>query len=576
MPPANSMPDQNQLQDTLLAIDGRGYKAYKDLRGSYQFAGFTLHIDHVQGDPFAAPSRLRVEVAQDRAGYPAATYANQSRTTALCTYLATQFAQQCQQRRTKSGSGKSGLIEIDTPGQQILARTCVHVDATRVEARFAVGLPAQGRRILGRQAAQLLCEDVPAIVEAALHYAQNDAATIERYMQVAEDADFLRTQLSARGLVAFVAEGSLLPRRSGVDDHPLADGAVPFKTPDSLRVEFSLPNAGTITGMGIPQGVTLIAGGGFHGKSTLLSALERGVYNHIPGDGRELVVCDPTACKIRAEDGRRVEGVDISPFIDNLPYGRDTRAFGTDNASGSTSQAANIVEALEAGAQSLLIDEDTAATNFMIRDHRMQLLVAKDREPITPLIDRVRPLYEHLGVSTVLVGGGSGDYFDVADTVIAMEDYVPREVTAQAKTIASDHPTQRQCESDDAFAVPPPRIPLPQSLDPRKGHREVNVKTRGLRTVLFGEETIDLSAVEQLVDASQTRALSAALLYAREHYVDGKRSLREILDRVMEDIAEHGLDVLDRRQVGDHALFRPFELAAALNRLRSLQIETQR
>ena len=574
MSSANMSPNQTPLRSALNAIDGRSYQAYKDLRGAYHFDGFALHIDHVQGDPFAAPSRLRVEVPQDRAGYPPASYSNTSRASALCTYLATRFAIQCRRLSGKRGSGKSGLIEIDAPGQEILPRTSVHIDGARVEARFTVGLPAQGRRVLGREASELLCDDVPGIVESTLHYAQNDAAEIDRYVQISEDADALRSQLVERGLVAFVAEQSVLPRRSGVDESPLAEGAIPFRAPDSMRVEFHLPHAGCVTGMGLSRGVTLIAGGGFHGKSTLLAALERGIYNHIPGDGREFAVCEPTAFKIRAEDGRRVEGVDISPFIDNLPHCRDTRAFRTDNASGSTSQAANIVEALEAGAQTLLIDEDTAATNFMIRDHRMQLLVAKDREPITPLIDRVRGLYESLGVSTVLVVGGSGDYFDIADTVIVMEEYIPREATCAARAIAADHPSQRQREGGDGFDPPPDRLPLPQSLDPSRGRRQVHVKTRDLRTVLFGRETIDLAAVEQIVSPSQTRALSAALLYARQHYVDGHRSLRKILDLVMRDIAEYGLDVLDLRLVGDHALFRPLELAATLNRLRSLQVRT--
>ena len=572
MSSANKMPDQNPLRAALHAIDGRGYRAYKYLRGAYDFDGFVLHIDHVQSDPFAAPSRLRVEVSQDRAGYPPIFYANASRSIALCTYLAKQFDAQCYRLRCKRGSGKSGLIEIDTPGQEIIPRTCIHINNARVEARFAVSLPAQGRRVLGCQTAELLCDDVPAIVAGALDYAQNDATEIDRYVQTAEDADFLRSQLIERDLVAFIADQSILPRRSGVDERPLENGAIPFQTPDSLRVEFNLPHAGTVAGMGISRGVTLIAGGGFHGKSTLLAALERGVYNHIPDDGREFAVCDPTAFKILAEDGRRVEGVDISPFIDNLPHGRDTHAFCTDNASGSTSQAANIVEALEAGAQTLLIDEDTTATNFMVRDYRMQLLVAKDHEPIVPLIDRVRALYENLGVSTVLAVGGSGDYFDVADTVIIMEEYTPREATNTAKAIAVDHPSQRQCEGREGLNPPPDRILLPQGLDPSRGHREVNIKSRGLRTVLFGTETINLAAVKQLVDSSQTRALSAALLYTRENYVDGQRSLREILDLVMRDIAERGLDVLDQRLFGDHALFRPQELAAALNRLRSLQV----
>ena len=566
------MSTQDQLHTTLDRIDGRNYKAYKDIRGTYAFPFFTLHIDHVQGDPFAAPSRLRVVVPQERAAYPAATFSNKSRRLALCTYLATAFSRAAQDTRERRGSGKSGLIEIDTPGQQIIERTCVQITPAHVEARFAVGLPASGRRALGLQAQKMLCGDIPAIVEDALFYENNDAHSLERYVETAEDADALRDQLAARNLVAFVAHKSVLPRRSGIDDRPLDAGVVPFKAPAALEVEFDLPNAGRVAGLGIPVGVTLIVGGGFHGKSTLLNALERGVYNHIPGDGRELVVVAPAAVKIRAEDGRRVAGVDISPFIGDLPYGRDTRAFCTDNASGSTSQAANIVEALEAGADALLIDEDTAATNFMIRDQRMQRLIARDNEPITPLIDRVRPLYDQHGVSTVLVVGGSGDYFDVADTVIAMENYLPRDATQEARDIAAELQTQRQFEGGEAFGALTPRIPLPQSLDARQGRREVNIKTRGLRTVLFGEQTIDLDAVEQLVDPSQTRALAAALYYARENYMDGKRSLGDVLDRVMRDVEEKGLDVLDGRRVGDHALFRKFEWVAALNRLRTLEV----
>ena len=571
------MPDREDLRRALTRIDGRGYKAYKEIRGTYDFGDFTLHIDHVQGDPFAAPSRLRVRVPQEIAAYPPETYADPSRCVGLCTYLADQFHRAARQPRQQRGSGKSGLIEIDIPGQQLLERTCIQVTAAHAEARFAVGLPATGRRVLGRQAAHMLCADLPAIVDQALRYQRNDPHTIDRYVRASEDADCARARLAGMGLVAFVAENSLLPRRSGVDDRPLDDGsAVPFRTPASLRVELDLPNAGTVAGMGIPQGVTLIVGGGFHGKSTLLSALERGVYNHRPDDGRERVVAVPDAVKIRAEDGRRVAGVDISAFISALPGNRDTRAFSTDNASGSTSQAANIVEALEAGARLLLIDEDTAATNFMIRDHRMQQLIAAENEPITPLIDRVRQLYREHQVSTVLVVGGSGDYFDVADTVVAMENYLPRDATREARQIAAQHRTLRQHEGSDTFGPVTQRAPLPRGIDPRKGRRETSVKTRGMRTVLFGEQTIDLTAVEQLVDPSQTRALAAALLYARERYIDGERTLREILDQVIADIDAQGLDVLDRRRVGDHARFRCFELAAALNRLRTLQVEQRK
>ena len=326
--------------------------------------------------------------------------------------------------------------------------------------------------------------------------------------------------------------------------------------------------------MGIPEGVTLIVGGGFHGKSTLLNALERGIYNHIPGDGREYVVTDPRAVKIRAEDGRRVEKVNISPFIDNLPLRKDTKRFSTDNASGSTSQAANIMEALEVGARVLLIDEDTSATNFMIRDERMQALVAKEKEPITPFVDKVRKLYTDLGVSTILVMGGSGDYFDVADTVIMMDSYRPRCVTEQAKEIAHRYGTHRKDEGGEEFGEITPRVPLEASFDPSRGKREVKIEAKGLRTILYGTTAIDLSCLEQLVDISQTRAIGLMIHRYATLYADGGLTLREGLEQVMRDIEEKGLDCLSPFRVGNLAEVRIFELAGAINRMRTLRVKT--
>jgi len=566
------MSTNDDLRRILNRIDGKGYPAYKDIRGHYQFPGFTLLIDHVQGDPFAAPSRLRVRVPQRIAGYPPDTYSQPSRRIALADFLTRAFDAASSQVSGRRGSGKSGLIAIDRPGQQVLERTSALVDEETVEARFVAGLPASGRRVLGRQAAVMLCENLPHIVESALHFSAEDRAALYRHLQTAEDADWLRSQLPANGLVAFVADGAVLPRRSGVDDRPLRKGSTPFQSPTSLRVEFDLPNAGPVSGMGLPAGITLIVGGGYHGKSTLLNALERGVYNHVPGDGRELVVTVEEAVKIRAEDGRAVSGVDISPFIGALPNGADTRRFSTANTSGSTSQAANIVEALEAGARVLLVDEDTAATNFMIRDHRMQELIAKEREPITPFIDKVRQLTDEYDVSTVLVMGGSGDYFDVADTVIAMDAYVPHDVTGQARVIAAKYQAERRQEGGERFGEVTTRVPLAESLDPSKGRRQVKISARGVKTILFGTNEIDVSAVEGLVDPSQLNAIGQALYYARQRTMDGGRTLPEILDVVMADIDRGGLDILDRRSVGDLARFRRYELAAALNRLRTLRV----
>ncbi len=571
------MRSESELRSTLRRIDGRGYKAYKDIQGAYDFGEYMLFIDHVQGDPFATPSRMRVRVGQEVAGFPAESFCSKSREVALRDFLARRFSEAAERRsRRDRGTGKSGAIWIDRPGQEILERSCIVVTGEYVEARFVLGLPAFGRRIAGREAEVMLFEDVPAIVRCSLCYSSLDAGAVRRHVETAEDADFLRGRLEELGLVAFVCEGAVLPRASGVDARPLRrERAIAFESPDSLRVEVVLPKAGRITGMGLPKGITLIVGGGYHGKSTLLNAVELGIYNHVPGDGRELVVTNPCAVKIRAEDGRCVEKVNISAFIDNLPLGEETSAFSTENASGSTSQAANIIEGLEAGAQVLLIDEDTSATNFMIRDHRMQKLVSKEREPITPFIDKARQLWAELGVSTVIVIGGSGDYFDVADTVICMVEYRPEDFTERARAVAEKYRAERRQEGGASFGELTERMPVKRSFDASVGRRSVKIKCGGVGSIRFGRHNIDLGLVEQLVDVSQTRAIGDAIYYARR-YMEDDRTLRQVIEAVLGDIAERGLDVLNREPVGDYALFRALELAAAINRLRGFRAKQQR
>ncbi len=535
------------LAQKLETLDGKGYGAYKSLKGEWRFPDFTLFVDHVQGDPFAAPSRLRAILPPASANLPADAFSTPARRWGAAACLARAFANEAEAHSTRSGSGHSGKIEIAAPGQKVLPQTALQIaDDGAIDLRFRAGLPAQGRRIKGAAAHELLLERIPELVCALgrvdpLHHAE-----------VNEDAEALRTLVHTHGWVAFVADGARLPRRTGVDDRPLEEDVVPFVSPDSLRVEVDLPNAGKVTGMAIPEGVTLITGGGYHGKSTLLRALEQGVYNHRPGDGRERVVTEPDAVKIRAEDGRSVAGVDISGFIGPLPGGSDTRAFSTPNASGSTSQAAALAEALEAGARTILVDEDTAATNFMIRDRRIQALVT--REPITPFIDRIR----EIGASSVLVLGGSGDYLDVADLVVMMDHFRPHDVTARARKIVEDHPTGRQSEGTHPLSPPTPRIPLP--IDPTRGRRREHIKVR--ETLHFGTEEIDLRGVDQIISREQIRAIARGLLLVSE------TPIPDLLDR----ITALELDELSDHHPGDLAAFRRHELAAALNRLRTLRV----
>lgn len=568
--------DLNKLISTISRIDGKGYKAYKDIQGVYEYPdGGQLFIDYVQGDPFASPSRLRYRLPMKLADFPDSYYSNQSRKIALEDFLTRAFDKAANKIKGNRGTGKSGMISIDAGGQEVLNRSSMEVNNDYVEARFVIGLPARGRKILGKEAIEIFEKEIPEIVANALFCKALDKNKLEEQIAVVEDQDYLRDYLAKHKYVGFIGNGAVLPRISGIDDRPMdKQKVIPFQSPESLQGEVELPNRGLVKGMFISEGVTLIVGGGYHGKSTLLTALERGVYNHLPDDGRDLVVARDESVKIRAEDGRRVEKVDISPFINNLPHGANTRKFSSEDASGSTSQAANIMESLELGAKVLLLDEDTSATNFMIRDVRMQELVAKNKEPITPLIDKIRLLYKEHGVSTVLVVGGSGDYFDVADNVIMMDHYEPYNVTKTAHEIASKHQANRKGEGGEDFGPVTSRTPLKKGLDPVKGKKR-KVAAKGLKQIQYGGQNILLSEVEQLVDTSQTRAIGDAIFYIFKFYLDQNMTVDKIVDQVMSDIDRKGLDVLSgfNGHPGEYAGFRKFELAAALNRLRSLQIK---
>ncbi len=556
-----------KLRRLLLDIEGKSYKAYKAIAGRYQFRDFSLSIDHVQGDPFALTSRISLIVDMQRAGLPQALWQTTVRRIALEDLLGRKVKQAIGRYvKGDRGSGGSGEIHIATSGQQVLRRNAVLITANTVEARLTLGLPARNRRAAGKQAVAMFCDELPRLVEAALCFENLDAAEAWHHIETVEDQQALRQWLKQEGLVAFVANGALLPRKSGVDDRPLTAQAIPFAAPESLTRTTRLPNAGELSGLAIPRGVTLIVGGGFHGKSTLLHALEYGIYEHIPGDGREAVVTLENAVKVRAEDGRTISKVNISPFIDNLPFGRDTAQFTTENASGSTSQAANIIEALACGAELLLIDEDTSATNFMIRDARMQQLVASDKEPITPLIQRVRQLSSQHGVSSVIVMGGSGDYFDVADTVIMMDAYQPLDVTSKAWELARPITETNSTPAD--FAQTSSRCPGTHALDPSRGSRAIKIDTKSIDQLWYGEHRIDLSQVEQLVDIGQTRTIGLMIHYFAQHYARDCSSMIDGLRLLLQEANLNGLDRFSPYKVGDLALPRLYELAAAINRIR--------
>lgn len=551
----------SELFSRTKSLDGAGYGSYKKLTGAYSEPGLSVSIDRVQADPYASPSKVRLILPMKAAGIPQHLVDDATGRVAVADFLA---------RRIQADPHRPRNVHIGDIGQQVLERTHVLVTPDRVEARLLVGLPAKGRRILGRQAAHLLADDLPNLSDDCLRhdrFAPADVQALEDHVALLRDQEALRAQLKPRNLVAFVGNGAILPRAAGDSDRPLgANQATAFESPESLAQTFELPSGRIVTGMGIPEGLTVIVGGGYHGKSTLLRALERGIYPHVAGDGREWVISRADVASVRAEDGRPITGDDISPFITNLPTGADTRHFTTTNSSGSTSQAANVVEAHAAGTSTLLIDEDTSATNFMIRDRLMQRLVPNNKEPITPFVQRVRSLYDATSVSTVLIAGGSGAYLRLADTVIAMDAYRPSEVTARAHDIAREGEAPE--DSGEFRHITAERVPARGTLSSRKPP-----KPRGLSTISVDRSDIDLSAVGQLVAPSQTAAIAAALAWLSKN-ADGQTPLVDLVARLEQQITEKGLAVLapGRDHPGHLSRPRGAEILAAANRYRELKL----
>ncbi|HGZ7313323.1 TPA: P-loop domain-containing protein [Vibrio parahaemolyticus] len=547
----------DQLTATLKKIEKQNYRAYQQIKGQYDFTDFTLFIDHVQGDPYASASRFRATRAWSLTGLEWLKDESPAFQRAARDFIARSFEQFAKQENT---------VSIALNAQTVLDSTAVLFTEEGIELRFRVNLPAEGRSVLGKKANNILTFHLPKFIRRATLERELDKEAMVKHCQVVEDQSALREQLEAHNLVAFVANGSVLPRIAGNCDLPMKE-AVEFTAPESLQVTLHAPNKGYVTGLGIPKGITLIVGGGFHGKSTLLNAIERSIYDHIPGDGREYIVTDQKAMKIRAEDGRCVHHLNLSNYINHLPMGKDTADFSTQDASGSTSQAAWLQESIEAGATSLLIDEDTSATNFMIRDERMQALVAKGDEPITPLVDRIGQLRDELDISTIIVMGGSGDYLDVANTVIQMHDYQAVDVTEKAKQVIAQHPTQRHNESEESLQTFRPRALNRVALMNILTDGKFRVSAKGKDSLRFGKEFTDLSSLEQIESADEVNAIG--WLWFQLAQLPGwcNNPAKEIEEMLS------GEWHASLPKQGDLAKPRTLDVMAALNRMRKSQFK---
>jgi predicted ABC-class ATPase len=568
--------------DLLRGMDNHAYGSYRRLKNTcIAFDDFHFCFRHIQGSPGAMPASV-CEINLPASNFPIPIWArsNDARSMAAADFVLRSFTRGVKAvAHQNRGVDGSGSYQCSRMPQQILERNAVIFSAAETSILFRVSLPgSRSKQVLAGEAEAMFFRELVDIVQRVKDDV-GDCQRLRSQCELVEDMLHVQDQLEEHGLVAFIADGSNLPRASGVSDKPARRGVVPFRTPEEASVVLDFPNAGKVSGLGIHKGVTVVIGGGFHGKSTLLNALGRGIYPHVAGDGRERVVSSKRAMMVCAEDGRSIKGLDISSFIGTLPEKADPRRFFTKNASGSTSQAAAIVESMLAGADLLLIDEDSSATNFLMRDRHMRKLIPED--PITPLLDRVRQLYEDHRVSTLIIAGGSSDYLGVADHVIAMRDYLPVDMTAEARDLdlPRTHPPAGPLTLSDR------RQMLPGNFDPcyinARMNKQVPIRIKALRgqefeIIEYGMDLIDVRSLKGIVDADQMLTIGHCLLLARRLELAAKGLAPSVLARELIDVLrEKGLDVLQPPQSPPvfFAAIRLLELAGAINRLRSLAVQ---
>ncbi|MDR0517142.1 MAG: ABC-ATPase domain-containing protein [Fibromonadaceae bacterium] len=534
-----------ELHQRLLKINGKPYGVYKSLQGQFfGFGDFTLKFTHIQGDPHAQHSRIMLSAKMNSLGFPEELHNSKEKEIALADFLLRQFTENAEN------------ISIVKAHCQIMQRNSLCVENGIVRVLASINLPGEFRRIEGEKASELLIGTLSGWITAAMYWNNLDKEKCKAHLQCMANRNFLLSQIKEKNFAAFVPNGAILPRESG-DSEAALPNAVPFASPPELQVNLSLPSGEQIAGMGIPKGITVIAGGGFHGKSTLLHALEEAVYPHAPGDGRELIVIDESAVPIKTEEGRVVNGTNISPLVKELPLQGSTEKFTTKNASGSTSQAANLLEALELGASTILIDEDASAVNFLIRDLRMRELISSEREPLIPLSDRIRE-FASSGINFIIVVGACGDYLSLADTVIAFTEYKAQCLTEKAKSIAGNAvvacsgnaiwAAERDCaDSQQLQSKLTPNSPL-----------EKNVKIKAAAgQIAIGQLKTDLRKFPTFCHRELQRGI-AEILY---------NFIKENADKNLRKSLEAFCEKLPLNETNDLALPRAIELGAAFLRI---------
>ena len=567
------------LYQKIRTLNGKNYGLYKSLaERPWDFGDFVLEFLHVQGDPYAPASRVTIRAKLQILGYAAEWGGSFERRLALSDFLHRKLSRLVQEKYPD----KDAAVIFDVAGPEMLVRNSLWIDNGELRACLQVKLPGEGRKIQAELAAEILTMVLPDLVSAGLYYDKSDEGALQEHYRVLAERKEILSQLDACGLCAFVPDGAVLPRASGLSEMPL-EKAIPFVAPEEMAVTLNVCGR-EIRGMGIPKGISVITGGAFHGKSTLLQALTRSVYPHIPGDGREGIVIDETALRIGVEDGRSVRGTDLSMFVRDLPGGVSTKNFNTLSASGSTSEAANLLEAMEAGSQTFLIDEDSSAVNFLIRDIRVRKLLGDDREPLIPLTDRIKELAA-AGFSFILVAGACGDYLDLADNIIVMANYKAECAKFSPAPSTSSWRGEAPTGSTEPAEVTQPRSfvtymqPLQKSVRPTSAvERQVKVKLSGDTLLQIGFLVSDTSRLNTLVDKQQRFGAGFLLLNLLQNAASNTdadssantaaQSVAGVAQKICDNIKNVGFRNLPQGMSREMSLPRPVDIACVAFRLR--------
>ena len=591
------------LYHKIRTLAGKNYGLYKSLaEKSWDFGDFSLEFLHVQGDPFAPASRVMIKANLQILGYPSEWGVSFERRLALSDFLHRRMSRVVKERYPD----KDGAVVFEGVGPEMLVRNSLWIDNGELRAVLQVRLPGEGRKIQAEAASEILTMVLPDLVSASLYNEggciggnrreEGVVPELEAHHRVLADRSAVLLELEKQGLCAFVPDGAVLPRASGISQEPM-EGAIPFESPAQMAVTLEV-NGRKVRGMGIPKGITVITGGAFHGKSTLLQALTAAVYPHVPGDGREGIVIDETAMRVGVEDGRSVRGTDLSMFVRDLPGGVSTRCFTTAGASGSTSQAANLLEAMEAGVKTFLVDEDSSAVNFLIRDGRVRKLLGDEREPLIPLTDRIREICyglqeaskgrcsaicesERSVVSSgkraersfILVAGACGDYLDIADNIIIMANYKAEcaRYGANAELGVAHLPMLEvpACRNLADYIQA-----LASGLRPTSTvERQVKVKLNGDTLLQMGFLVSDTSRLVTLFDKQQRLGAGFMLLNLCQNVVSNgndmaTETIMEAVTALCDKIRNVGFRNLPQGMSREMSLPRPVDIACVLFRLR--------